>query len=186
MLASLLSVVVGLTIASPVVLASDQVVRGPAKVLDGDTIVVARQHVRLLGIDAPEDGQTCRAAGQDWPCGDDASTALSKLTADREVVCRAPARDRYRRLLGTCFVGERTSTPRWCGSATPCPGFHAAAYPAPTTAPRLSRPASRAGACGAATSLSPGSGDTSGADRSAGLGATTRGANLVRRVRRPD
>jgi endonuclease YncB( thermonuclease family) len=106
MLASLLCLVVGLTIASSLVLASDQVVRGSAKVLDGDTIVVARQHVRLLGIDAPEDGQTCEAAGQEWPCGDAAGTALSKLTAEHEVVCRAPARDRYRRLLGTCFVGD--------------------------------------------------------------------------------
>jgi endonuclease YncB( thermonuclease family) len=106
MLASLLCLVVGLTIASPLVLAADQVVRGPARVLDGDTIVIAGEHVRLLAIDAPEGGQTCQAAGQDWPCGDAAGAALSKLTAGHEVVCRAPARDRYRRLLGTCFVDE--------------------------------------------------------------------------------
>ena len=57
MLASLLCLVVGPTIASPLVWASNQVVRGPAKVLDGDTLVVAGEHVRLLGLDAPEDGQ---------------------------------------------------------------------------------------------------------------------------------
>ncbi len=73
---------------------------------DGDTIVVGGEHVRLLAIDAPEDGQTCQAAGQEWPCGDAAGAALAKLTADLEVLCRAPARDRYRRLLGTCFVGD--------------------------------------------------------------------------------
>ena len=79
MLASLLCLVVGPAIASPLVWASNQVVRGPAKILDGDTLVVAGEHVRLLGLDAPEDGQTCQAAGQEWPCGDAAGAALSSL-----------------------------------------------------------------------------------------------------------
>jgi endonuclease YncB( thermonuclease family) len=45
---------------------------GPAKVIDGDTIVVAEQLVRLHGIDAPELDQTVwwggqRAARCRWP-----------------------------------------------------------------------------------------------------------------------
>jgi endonuclease YncB( thermonuclease family) len=92
------------------VLASDQVVRGPAKVLDGDNIVVAMEHVRLLAIDAPEDGQTCQSAGREWPCGEPLERPSRSLPLCHEVICRAPARDRYRRLLGTCFVGELNLT----------------------------------------------------------------------------
>jgi endonuclease YncB( thermonuclease family) len=38
-------------------------VSGPATVVDGDTLVVAGEHVRLQGIDAPEMHQTCTAYG---------------------------------------------------------------------------------------------------------------------------
>ena len=42
---------------------------GPAKVFDGDTIVVAGQLVRLHGIDAPELDQTFQWRGQQIACG---------------------------------------------------------------------------------------------------------------------
>jgi endonuclease YncB( thermonuclease family) len=45
-------------------------VTGPARVIDGDTIVVDGEHVRLQGIDAPEKRQTCTAYGQEWPAGE--------------------------------------------------------------------------------------------------------------------
>ncbi len=38
-------------------------VSGPARVIDGDTIEVAGEHIRLHGIDAPESGQRCRRRG---------------------------------------------------------------------------------------------------------------------------
>ena len=135
----------------------------------------------------PRTSQTCQAAGQEWPCGDAAGTALSKLTADHEVVCRAPARDRYRRLLGTCFVGELNLNAEMVRLGYALPGFHAAACPARTTAPRPRKPAPRAGhvarpvrralglaARAALTGDLPVAGDS----------ANRRGANLVRRVRR--
>jgi len=37
---------------------------GPARVIDGDTIIVAGEHVRLEGIDAPERKQTCQRNGR--------------------------------------------------------------------------------------------------------------------------
>ncbi len=38
-------------------------VTGPARVIDGDTIEVAGERIRLHGIDAPESGQRCRRLG---------------------------------------------------------------------------------------------------------------------------
>ena len=38
-------------------------VTGKPRVIDGDTIEVGTERVRLHGIDAPEAGQTCNAGG---------------------------------------------------------------------------------------------------------------------------
>jgi endonuclease YncB( thermonuclease family) len=45
-------------------------VTGLASVIDGDTIAVAGERVRLEGIDAPELHQDCTAYGQQWAVGE--------------------------------------------------------------------------------------------------------------------
>ena len=60
---------------------------GPAKVIDGDTIVVAGELVRLHGIDAPELDQTFQWRGQHMACRTMSLAALEALIAgvkDRE------------------------------------------------------------------------------------------------------
>lgn len=79
---------------------------GQASVVDGDTIRLAGQRVRLLGIDAPEREQSCTGAGGEaWACGEVARTAMAKLLAGGAVDCAASGRDRYGRPLADCRVG---------------------------------------------------------------------------------
>ncbi len=78
---------------------------GSASVIDGDTIDIAGQRIRLEGIDAPESGQTCaRRFFGTWRCGAAATKALRNLVEGRTVTCENHGTDRYGRMLGVCFV----------------------------------------------------------------------------------
>lgn len=71
----------------------DDEITGYPTVVDGDTLDFGGRAVRLLGIDAPELDQTCRAAGGDWPCGQAARQAAADRVGDRAVACVARGRD---------------------------------------------------------------------------------------------
>ena len=78
---------------------------GPARVVDGDTIDVGGQRIRLEGIDAPETAQTCGTSnGATWPCGREATKALQALLSNADVACDSRGNDKYGRMLGTCFA----------------------------------------------------------------------------------
>lgn len=75
---------------------------GAARVVDGDTLEIAGERIRLHGIDAPETGQTCTdAAGAGWDCGGFATAALARLAAG-ETRCEGVEHDRYGRLVARC------------------------------------------------------------------------------------
>lgn len=78
---------------------------GPAAVIDGDTIHVGGNRVRLHGVDAPEGDQTCIAGDRRWHCGEYASRALADLIGSRTVDCKETARDRYGRIVAVCRLG---------------------------------------------------------------------------------
>ena len=85
---------------------------GIARVIDGDTIEVSGQQIRLHGIDAPEQKQTCKRDGEDWRCGLDATRALNDKIGEKPVRCEEQDRDRYRRIIAKCFFGE-TNVNEW-------------------------------------------------------------------------
>jgi hypothetical protein len=97
-------------------------VSGEPTVIDGDTIVVAGERVRLQGIDAPELHQTCTAYGQEWACGRTSAEWLSDYLRERQADCVGHARDRYDRLLAVCYGGESingSARPRRVGARFP-------------------------------------------------------------------
>lgn len=83
----------------------EQVVSGPFRVSDGDTLAIGRQRFRLQGIDAPELRQTCRKETQEWACGVAARQTLAALVKPAEVRCEGHEADRYGRLLVVCHNG---------------------------------------------------------------------------------
>ncbi|MFN3225419.1 MAG: thermonuclease family protein [Hyphomicrobiales bacterium] len=81
-------------------------VTGAAEIVDGDTVTIGAQTVRLHGIDAPEAGQRCqRANGTDWRCGREAINHLAGLVAGRELTCIGDAFDEFDRLIAVCTAG---------------------------------------------------------------------------------
>ena len=80
---------------------------GRASVIDGDTLDVRGNRIRLHGIDAPESGQTCMdAAGKDYRCGQAAALALSDRIGARVVTCDPREVDRYGRVVAVCRIGS--------------------------------------------------------------------------------
>lgn len=80
-------------------------VAGEALVIDGDTLQIATERVRLHGIDAPETSQTCGAGLASWPCGRMAADGLAGMINRQDVTCVGTKRDRYGRLLAVCHAG---------------------------------------------------------------------------------
>ena len=92
-----------LIMCAQVGLAKADVVSGVAKLLDGDTISISGQPVRLLHIDAPESDQLCQdGRGRAYLCGKEAADYLRKLMRGQTVTCTGTEYDRYERLLGLC------------------------------------------------------------------------------------
>ena len=82
--------------------------KGPAAVIDADTLQIGDSRYRLYGADAVEAHQMCRKPdGTAWPCGPQATAALSDFLQGREVSCEAwqGRRDVYDRLIAICHAG---------------------------------------------------------------------------------
>lgn len=101
------AIVGGLLSVSPAV--ADSSIVGRASVVDGDTIEIKGERIRLHGVDAPESWQKCQDG-----CGREAAAALDQfLAASRPARCEVVERDRYGRLVGVCSRADGLEVNRW-------------------------------------------------------------------------
>lgn len=79
---------------------------GRASVIDGDTLEIHGERIRILDVDAPESRQACTATdGTEWRCGQRAALAVADWIGTRPVTCEATKLDRYKRHLARCTIG---------------------------------------------------------------------------------
>ncbi len=100
--ALLLGLVIAMSFPS---LAAQEILAGRASVLDGDTIEIRGERIRLFGIEAPESGQTCLdAKGQSYRCGQKAALVLDARIGEGVVTCERKDTDRYGHMVALCRV----------------------------------------------------------------------------------
>jgi endonuclease YncB( thermonuclease family) len=82
-------------------------IAGRASVIDGDTLEIHGERIRILDIDAPESRQACQDQdGNAWRCGQQAAIALADWIGQQPVTCETTKKDRYKRWLARCSVGS--------------------------------------------------------------------------------
>ena len=86
-------------------IAQSTTITGLASVIDGDTIEIHGQRIRLFGIDAPESSQRCNTGGEYWQCGQQSAFALDDLIKGKTVKCIVKDMDRYGRSVCKCYEG---------------------------------------------------------------------------------
>mgnify|MGYP003703976479 CR=1 FL=1 len=102
MSARFLFMVFGLSLIVAPLKAGAVEVSGPARIIDGDTLVIGETTIRLHGIDAAETGQRCAGEGHKiLRPGKDAIQLLQRL-AESGVSCVGSEWDDYGRLVAVC------------------------------------------------------------------------------------
>src|SRR5262245_61201436 len=92
------------------------IINGPARVIDGDTVVVAGTTVRLKGVDAAELGT---------PRGENAKRVMIALVTS-ELTCRLTGEKTHGREVGYCFTSDGVDINQAIiasGAALACPRY---------------------------------------------------------------
>lgn len=84
--------------------AAEDRLEGTASVIDGDTIEIHGERIRLSGIDTPERGKRCGTVN----VYQKAALALSDMIGARTVSCSILETDRYDRKVGRCEAGGKS------------------------------------------------------------------------------
>lgn len=88
-------------LSAALLLASVTVPANSQTVVDGDTLTVRGERIRLHGIDAPELRQVCKDS---WRAGEASKAALQRLVSVGGLECQPVTKDRYGRTVATCSV----------------------------------------------------------------------------------
>ena len=92
----------------------NNIIKGKAIVVDGDTIKIKGEQIRFGGIDAPESyyrgkKQTCIEDNKKVFCGQISKDKLIEKIGTNSVNCKIEKnKDIYKRLVGECFVKEES------------------------------------------------------------------------------
>lgn len=86
---------------------AEEIIEGEARVVDGDTFVIAGARIRIYGIDAPDIRQTCRWKLKTVRCGVLAGDGLKDLTFGATVRCLARSRRADGTVVATCSAEGR-------------------------------------------------------------------------------
>ncbi len=80
---------------------------GQVKVLDGDSLEIGEQRIRLYGIDAPELYQKCKTKNnQDWNCGRESKAFLKEFIGTDSIECHEIEQDKYKRMVSICYKDD--------------------------------------------------------------------------------
>ena len=83
-----------------------KVIEGRANIIDGDTIHINKNKIRLHAIDAPETKQTCLTDLKKWRCGKQSTIELKKMISNRIIRCEVNDIDIYNRYVANCFTNK--------------------------------------------------------------------------------
>ena len=98
-----------------------KIISGIAKVIDGDTIKIKKNKIRLFGIDAPEKKQQCQkpwlsifflSLSKNYKCGKISTNKLKIKIDNKFIMCKSSNKDRYNRFIAECFK-DKTNINRW-------------------------------------------------------------------------
>ena len=102
-----------------------KIISGIAKVIDGDTIRIKNNKIRLFGIDAPERKQQCQkpwlsisflTLNKNYQCGKISTDRLKIKINNKFIMCKSRNKDRYNRFIAECFK-DKTNINKWMVSS---------------------------------------------------------------------
>ena len=92
----------------------NNIIKGKAIVVDGDTIKIKGEQIRFGGIDAPESyyrgkKQTCIEDNKKILCGKISKYKLIEKIGNNSINCKIEKnKDKYKRSIGECFIKEES------------------------------------------------------------------------------